>query len=574
MLAWTNANGGDTNGGVSTAEDELITHYVRVRSSGTRHVSITPDNNVWVSGSVEKAWDLVEGATGRIIRQEPSVGWGGYGGLITPDGVIWSTRPLMRWDTRFALPGQQGITWRPYDYDSYGTGVDSQGNVWVTELGSKLRKFDPQGNCLGAFPHGGRYAQGVAVDMRDDVWVAHSLLGARTVGHLKNDGTWLGNIEVGNGPTGMSVDMYGKIWTTNYHSGTVVRIDPTTGPLGLDGVTPVGAVDLVTQYLGGNLYNYSDMTGSTRQHFGRPASWTIVFDSTLPQAAWGPVSWTASVCNDSRIYVFASVSNDGVSYSTPQTLTLDNRTPSGLGRYLKAEVLFIPGSEGLSPVLYDLTVGTAGYADPPFSDAWSLSAGEEKEIEWPSAGRLQGEICHSGGYASNNDVQAAWTLVSGPAPVEIDCPTTISTIARFGGLGDYVMRLTVTRDGQTQWADVTYHLIPVNRSPWVDLGPDRAVPETGIDYPFTATVWDDGLPVTCPLTLRWSKRFGPGTVTFADPTTATTYISFSAPGFIASNSPPAIASTPTPTHWKSARRPSARSKIRPTCLRGGRLTPS
>ena len=40
VKAWTNAGGADTNGGVSTAADECIIHYVRVRSSGTRHVSV------------------------------------------------------------------------------------------------------------------------------------------------------------------------------------------------------------------------------------------------------------------------------------------------------------------------------------------------------------------------------------------------------------------------------------------------------------------------------------------------------------------------------------------------------
>ena len=37
---WTNAGGADTNGGVGTAADECILHYVRVNSSGTRHVSV------------------------------------------------------------------------------------------------------------------------------------------------------------------------------------------------------------------------------------------------------------------------------------------------------------------------------------------------------------------------------------------------------------------------------------------------------------------------------------------------------------------------------------------------------
>jgi len=68
---------------------------------------------------------------------------------------------------------------------------------------------------------------------------------------------------VGTGPTGVAVDSVGKIWATNYYSRTVFAYRPQAGPLAADGVTRVGAVDFTTRDLGGNLYNYSDMTGAT-----------------------------------------------------------------------------------------------------------------------------------------------------------------------------------------------------------------------------------------------------------------------------------------------------------------------
>jgi hypothetical protein len=42
------------------AEDECITHYVKVSSSGTRHVSVNKDNDVWVSGYWVKNFDLIK----------------------------------------------------------------------------------------------------------------------------------------------------------------------------------------------------------------------------------------------------------------------------------------------------------------------------------------------------------------------------------------------------------------------------------------------------------------------------------------------------------------------------------
>jgi streptogramin lyase len=64
------------------------------------------------------------------------------------------------------------------------------------------------------------------VDRNDEVWVAHSL-GRDTVGHILNNGTFVENIVVGVGPTGVSVDGNGKIWSSNYNDDSTSRIDPT-----------------------------------------------------------------------------------------------------------------------------------------------------------------------------------------------------------------------------------------------------------------------------------------------------------------------------------------------------------
>ncbi len=85
----------------------------------------------------------------------------------------------------------------------------------------------------------------------------------------------------------MAVDGAGKIWATNHNSRTVSRIDPNLGPLGPDGVTRVGAVDFTTINLGGNLYNYSDMTGSTLSGVPNNGTWATVFDSQIVGAEWG-----------------------------------------------------------------------------------------------------------------------------------------------------------------------------------------------------------------------------------------------------------------------------------------------
>ena len=93
IKAWTDATGSRN---VGTAQDECIVHYTEVHSRGTRHVSIDAENNVWVSGDEIRKFDKIKGGkysvsgSGTIGRSEPSVDFGGYGGLMDKKGFIWS----------------------------------------------------------------------------------------------------------------------------------------------------------------------------------------------------------------------------------------------------------------------------------------------------------------------------------------------------------------------------------------------------------------------------------------------------------------------------------------------------
>jgi hypothetical protein len=76
------------------AKDECIVHHTEVNSL-PGHVSIDKDNNVWVGGRQTQNFDLIKGGrwdvpgSGTIIRSEPSVGFGGFSGLMDKNGTIW-----------------------------------------------------------------------------------------------------------------------------------------------------------------------------------------------------------------------------------------------------------------------------------------------------------------------------------------------------------------------------------------------------------------------------------------------------------------------------------------------------
>lgn len=383
LRAWTNTANADSLGGVTTAEDECILEFVRVNSYGTRHLSVNRQNQVWVSGTGGRYFDLVS-EDGRILRQEDTVYYGGYGGLIDANDVIWSSTngSLLRWDTHNPLNGPNGGNWQGINRDSYGLCIDSHGNVWD----SRASVYRPDGSLLRTY--GGGY-QGCTVDTHDDIWVANQYV----VRHFKNDGAYLGEIYTGS-VQGLSVDANGKIWAVGGER--YQRIDPLQGPLGADGMTRLGAIDLTGPPLpgGSSLYNYSDMTGSTLTGSPPQGTWTTVYDSGKANTAWGLLNWHALIAGDSKLTVTVASSLDCVSYSAPVIVTSGEAFSTvPAGRCLKVNVHFKRATTGESPVLYDLTVRPA----VPDLTAGQLRAREQT----PGAGAtLQASIGNASPFAA------------------------------------------------------------------------------------------------------------------------------------------------------------------------------
>ena len=526
---WTNAGGADTNGGVSTAADECILHYTKVNSFGTRHLAVTKENDIWVSGTSGRRFDLLDGITGQIKRAEPTTGFGGYGGLIDKNGVIWSANPMLRWDTSKPLTGPNGGNWIGYNHPSYGLCIDSGGNVWNSSFGDgRIRKFAPDGTLIGTFNQGDAFAQGCVVDRNDHVWVAHSL-NRSTVGHLRNDGTYIGTVPVGSGPTGVAVDAAGKIWATNYNSRTVSRINPNLGPLAADGVTHVGAVEFTTRDLGGNPYNYSDMTGSTL--FGVPSTgtWTTVFDSGIVGAEWGRIGWTARVCGDAAITVLVASSTNGTTFGPAQIVTNGADPTVANGRFLRVSVTFKRSASGETPVLYDLSIGTSGFTLPVVpNEPPTVSAGNDQTVTLPDVAKLSGTSCDDG-FPRGSSLALLWSKVSGPGDVAFTKPNSPLTDASFTVAGTYVLRLTATDSEQTVSEDVTVTALPANLAPIVNAGPNQTItlPNTAS---LSGTVADDGFPAGATVSTFWSQLSGPGVVTFNEINNPITKAIFSTPG--------------------------------------------
>jgi len=361
---------------VSTAEDEAILHFVPTLASATRHVCVNADNDVWVSGrfgSNDSVFQLVDGETGAILRTEGPFAAGGYGGLIDRNGVIWSASssgPLLRWDPDLPIDGTNP---KIINIPNYGLAVDPSGWIWVTSLsGNQIRKVSPDGDTvLGPFEHGSDSAQGVAVTANGHVWVSSSLIGGTTVGHLLNDGTFLGNVTgVGNGSTGVAVDSKGKVWTANINSSDATRIDPSAGPIGSDMVTPIGAVDLTVPLPGASPYNYSDMTGAVALGATSPqGTWRVVRDGVHAGQAWERIVWNTepegAVPPGASIVVEARAADTSVGLGSQSFVAVANGGPLGLvGRFIEVRVTLKKSVGGASPVLSDIAIIPAASPAP------------------------------------------------------------------------------------------------------------------------------------------------------------------------------------------------------------------
>jgi len=353
VKAWTNAGGVNTSGGISTAADECIIHYVRVNALGTRHLSVDKNNNVWVGGNNNfgdgnRRFAYVDGNSGQVLKAAGPFACGGYGGLIDRNGIMWSAgegkRELLRYD-----PSTNTGKCIPLGLHSYGLGIDSQGNIWNAHWGDqKISKISPQGVSLGVFSSGGDLSRGVAVTPADDnIWIANSA--SNTVTRLDNNGKLLATIKVGTTPTGVAVDAKGKVWVTNLDSNNTMRINPTNN-------TIEQTVDL-----GANSapYNYSDMTGAIVLGNTAPqGTWTIIEDSGTAGTAWDNVSWVSQTDNGSQVLVQVRVADSAVGLGGVQFLPVTNgvAVPLPNGRFIQIEVKLLPGPTGQSPFVTNVRV--------------------------------------------------------------------------------------------------------------------------------------------------------------------------------------------------------------------------
>ena len=357
---WLNPAGVDNAGGVSSAEDECIIHYVRVAGDFVRHVSVDANNNVWTAGNfgADNSFDLVS-PTGTILASTGDLACGGYGGLVDSNGVLWSANrgpgslSLLRYDTNNTITTADDSHSCLSAPNSYGMDLDSAGNLWHSQWTSNtIIKYSPAGVILNTYSTGGVNSRGVAITADNNVWIPNS--NSNTVTRLSPTGVLLATIPVGSTPTGVSVDAAGKVWATNRDSDNASRINPSTDTVDLT----------VSMGAGAGPYNYSDMTGNTVIAAPDNGSWTVQFDSGAAGTNWGFVTWNdepqGETPGDSSLTVEARTSEDASIWTAWDAVSYNVDLTVADGRYIQVRVIFSRDTvAGLSPILSDLTISTS-----------------------------------------------------------------------------------------------------------------------------------------------------------------------------------------------------------------------
>jgi len=320
-----------------------------------RGLAVDVSNNLWAGTWSTSRYFYIHGATCAILRSVDVAPHNAYGAAIDENGILWSAegpgspdggdRLLLRLD-----PSTDAKSFVNLGHTCYGLGLDYNHHLWVSSYWEyKLSRIDisadPPTFVTYSTPEQIE-SRGVAATSDNNIWVANT--GANTVTRYNNDGNLIATITGLYGPTGVSVDISGMVWATDYYDEYLHRIDPASN-----------TIDLSKQIVGsGGHYTYSDMTGIVlRTITTKIGTWTVVFDSMAEGTPWGTISWNSSEPVGTSITVKVRSSDNKIDWSEWEGAANGVRlgsTPNG--RYLQIETAFHMISGIVSPILYDLTV--------------------------------------------------------------------------------------------------------------------------------------------------------------------------------------------------------------------------
>jgi streptogramin lyase len=178
--------------------------------------------------------------------------YGIYGMAVDTDGNVWGSELGLGQLINVNLTSMMARTWQ-VPQDSYGMTVDSNGKIWTCRGG--VSRFDPITETWDTLASLSSPGNGCMDDGQGTLWVA-----AEGFVGVDISSTPIQEVSFLTLPArvrGVSFDFEGYIWGPSINSNEAYRVDPGTA-----------AVDTVTGF--DYPYTYSDMTGFALSNVGSP----------------------------------------------------------------------------------------------------------------------------------------------------------------------------------------------------------------------------------------------------------------------------------------------------------------
>lgn len=314
-------------------------------------------------------------------------------------------------------------------------------------------------------------------------------------------------------------DKSGDLFVTDGTGLEVWRV--AAGPNGrFDGVAPTGD-DVVTHFDVG-VYGITDLEGmgysETRDSlFLMDRNFKKIVEVTKTGALVQTIDITSIGMNKPAAITIAPASNDPSRldlYATVRGVDNDNHPTENDG------------------AMYEMSAPNLGPTGPQTNNPPAVNAGADKTVTMPAAVTLDGTVTDDG-LPADGTLTSTWSKVSGPGTVTFADPSKPSTTASFSAEGVYELQLTGSDSALSTADKVTVtvnNASGANAAPVVNAGPDQTIIASGAAT-LSGTATDDGLPSSPGnLTVTWTKVSGPGTVAFANASSAQTTATFSTTG--------------------------------------------
>ncbi|NLL72699.1 MAG: VWA domain-containing protein, partial [Clostridiales bacterium] len=101
---------------------------------------------------------------------------------------------------------------------------------------------------------------------------------------------------------------------------------------------------------------YMEDVSAPISRYVEEGKWSVVYDSQEEETPWYSIYWDSNLPGDSRIEVYASVSEDGINFGEAKLIRNYQEIRELVGRYIKLDVHMFISSDGRTPELYDITI--------------------------------------------------------------------------------------------------------------------------------------------------------------------------------------------------------------------------